>query len=72
MKRILCGDLIPGCGFKAQAATETEVLHMESDHVREAHGLEVTPQFLQRARERIVETETAADGRPKAQAARRG
>jgi hypothetical protein len=34
MKRISCGDLIPSCAFKAQAATETEVLHVESDHAR--------------------------------------
>ena len=53
MKRILCGDLVPGCTFKAQAETEAEVLHMESDHVRAAHQIDVTPQFLARARERI-------------------
>lgn len=53
MKRIECGDLVPGCTFKAQAETEAEVLHMESDHVRHAHNLKVTPQFLERARSRI-------------------
>jgi predicted small metal-binding protein len=61
MKRIHCGDLIPGCTFKAQAATEQEVLHEEADHVRDAHGLEVTWQFLQRARGRIREAEGSAE-----------
>ncbi len=58
MKRIECGDLVPGCTFKAQAETEADVLHMESDHVRHAHGLEVTPQFLERARSRVKDVET--------------
>ncbi len=58
MKRIECGDLVPGCTFKAQAETEADVLHMETDHVRHAHNLEVTPQFLERARTRIKDVET--------------
>lgn len=57
MKRILCGDLVPGCAFKAQAETEADVLHMETDHVRSVHGIEVTPGFLERARERIQDVE---------------
>ena len=63
MKRILCGNLVPGCTFKAQAETEAEVLHVESDHARNVHGLNVTPQFLERARSRIrdVELAVAAD-----------
>ena len=59
MKCISCGDLIPGCAFRAQAATETEVLHVESDHAHEAHGIEITPRFLERARARIVETNSS-------------
>lgn len=60
MKRIACGDLVPGCTFKAQAETETEVLHVEMDHVRSVHGFDPGPQFLERARGRIEETEPAA------------
>ncbi len=55
MKRINCGDLVPGCAFKAQAATEAGVLSVEMDHVRQVHGVDVTPGFLARARERIEE-----------------
>ena len=60
MKRIVCGDLVPGCTFKAQADTEAEVLHVEMDHVRKAHGIDATPQFLERARQRIRDVEPAA------------
>lgn len=71
MKRILCGDLIPGCTFQAKGKTDAEVLHNETDHVRGAHGIEVTPQFLARARGRIVEDEPAVARPAKAKAARR-
>jgi predicted small metal-binding protein len=59
MKRIACGDLVPGCTFKAQAGTEAEVLSAELEHVRQVHGLAVTPSFLERARKRIAEVEPA-------------
>jgi predicted small metal-binding protein len=62
MKRIVCGDLVPGCTFKAQAETEAEVLHVEMNHVRSAHGLDATPQFLERARQRIQEVEPSTVG----------
>jgi predicted small metal-binding protein len=68
MKRIVCGDLVPGCTFKAQAETEAEVLHVEMDHVRAAHGLEATPQFLERARQRIREVEGRRGSRPRPEA----
>jgi predicted small metal-binding protein len=65
MKRINCGDLVPGCGFKAQAATEAEVLHEEADHARQAHGLDVSSGFIERARARIEDV-TAAEARSNA------
>jgi predicted small metal-binding protein len=59
MKRIECGDLVPGCTFHAQAASEAEVLSAELEHVRQVHGLTATPQFLERARGRIVDVDDA-------------
>jgi predicted small metal-binding protein len=50
MKRILCGELVPGCAFQARAKSEPEVLHVWAGHVRSTHGLNVTDQFLERAR----------------------
>ncbi|MGH6923311.1 MAG: DUF1059 domain-containing protein [Propylenella sp.] len=72
MKRILCGDLVPGCTFKAQAESEAEVLHVETDHARASHGMEVTPGFLARARERIVDVEAPAAAKKRAAGGRRG
>jgi predicted small metal-binding protein len=72
MKRIHCGDLIPGCAFKAQAATEQEVLHEEADHVRNAHGLEVNWQFIERARSRIREAGGSAAEQSRREAVRHG
>ena len=72
MNRISCGDLIPGCAFKAQAATGTEVLHIESYHAREAHGIEVTPRFLERARARIVDADSSTKAATRSEAAHPG
>jgi predicted small metal-binding protein len=72
MKRIQCGDLVPGCAFTAQATSVAEVLSVELDHARKAHDLNVTPQFLQRARDRIEDVEEAAADPVRAQAGRRG
>jgi predicted small metal-binding protein len=60
MKRIECGDLVPGCTFTARGATEADVLHEEARHAREVHGLDITPAFLERARSRIRDAEAAA------------
>jgi predicted small metal-binding protein len=62
MKRILCGDLVPGCTFKAQAATEADVLSIEVDHVRQVHAIEIAPGFLERARERIEDVDDPSAG----------
>jgi predicted small metal-binding protein len=63
MKRILCGELVPGCAFQARAKSEPEVLHVWAGHVRSAHGLNVTDQFLDRARA-SVEDVPAQNGSP--------
>ena len=72
MKRIQCGDLVPGCDFKAQARSNAEVLQMELDHARNVHSLTPTPQFLQRAFDRIEVVETEPAPVVKRRAGRRG
>ena len=45
-KRIACADLIPGCDFTAEAATEDELLHKVVAHAAHDHGItEVTPEL---------------------------
>jgi predicted small metal-binding protein len=72
MKRLRCGDLVPGCPYVAQEDTDAAVLHIEMDHARESHGIEVTSGFLERARERIREAEPRAAGEVSSREARRG
>ena len=49
-KVLRCGDLMPGCDFKASAATEDEILQAAAAHAKEAHGLEVTPELAEKVR----------------------
>lgn len=72
MKRIQCGELVPGCEFRAQAASVAEVLSVELEHARHAHDINVTPQFLQRAHDRIEDVELESAGDVRREAARRG
>ena len=72
MKRIVCGDLVPGCEFTAQAPTVAEVLSVELEHARQVHDINVSPQFLQRARDRIEDVEMEPAGDVRRQAGRRG
>jgi predicted small metal-binding protein len=45
-KHIACGDVVDGCGFTAEAATETELLDKVKTHAAEDHGVEqVTPEL---------------------------
>ena len=55
-KEIACHDVIPGCGFKADAATEEELLAKVTEHARVAHGVsEVTPELVTKVRGAIKE-----------------
>lgn len=43
-KHVACGDLVEGCAFTAEAATEPELVEKVKAHAAKAHGiLEVTP-----------------------------
>jgi predicted small metal-binding protein len=45
-KHIACGDIVPGCGFTATAATEEELLKQVAAHAAHDHGVaEVTPEL---------------------------
>ena len=60
MKTIACGDLVPGCDFRARAETEADLLAKVSSHVRTAHpDIEMTPALVASVKGKIRE-----DGRP--------
>jgi len=45
-KQIACGDVVPGCDWKASAPSEDELLKHVAAHAAEAHGVkEVTPEL---------------------------
>lgn len=46
MKRLACGDVVPGCSFTASAPTEEELLEKVVAHAARDHGVaEVTPEL---------------------------
>lgn len=56
MTKILkCGDLMPGCTFQAKAETEAEVLQAAAAHAKQAHGLEATPELVEKVKAAIRE-----------------
>ncbi len=53
-KQISCGDVVAGCKFKAEAATEQELVQQVARHAAEVHGLhEVTPEVLKKVQDAI-------------------
>lgn len=55
-KTISCGDVVAGCAFKAEAATEQELVQQVARHAAEVHGIqEVTPEVLKKVQVAIRE-----------------
>jgi predicted small metal-binding protein len=53
-KHIGCGDVVAGCGFTAQAATEEELLEAVKAHAIKEHGVkEVTPELAAKVKAAI-------------------
>ena len=47
-KRIACNDVVPGCTFTAEAATEEELLQKVQTHAAHAHGVtDMTPELAE-------------------------
>lgn len=53
-KHIACGDVVPGCAFTADAATEEELVQRVSAHASQEHGVkEVTPELAEKVKAAI-------------------
>jgi predicted small metal-binding protein len=53
-KKISCGDVVPGCAWKASAPTEEELTKQVAAHAAEAHGVrDVTPELAAQIRAAI-------------------
>jgi predicted small metal-binding protein len=55
MKTLACGDLVPGCPAVVEAETEEEILQIAAQHATEAHGMEVTPELVEKVKAAIRE-----------------
>ena len=54
-KAIACTNVVPGCKFTADAATEEELLQKVAEHAKHEHGLsDVTPELLAKVKAAIV------------------
>ena len=54
-KVLKCGDLMPGGTFQAKAETEAEVLQAAAAHAKQAHGMEATPELVEKVKAAIRE-----------------
>lgn len=52
-KVLKCGDLMPGCHFEARGKTEQDILQAAAVHAKEAHGLEATPELVEKVKAAI-------------------
>ena len=53
-RKIACADVVPGCTFKASAATEQELLQKVGQHAKASHGVnEVTPELAAKVKAAI-------------------
>ena len=56
MKEFRCGEIVPGCDTRFEAASEEEILEQVAVHAREEHGMdEVPPDVADNVRARITE-----------------
>jgi predicted small metal-binding protein len=53
-KKLACGDVVEGCAFKAEAATEEELMKKVVEHAAAQHGVQqVTPELAAKVKAAI-------------------
>jgi predicted small metal-binding protein len=53
-KHIACGDVVDGCSFTAEAASESELVERVKTHAATAHGVkEITPELAAKVKAAI-------------------
>jgi predicted small metal-binding protein len=53
-KQIACGDVVEGCSFTAEAATEADLVEKVKAHAAKEHGVkEVTPELASKVKAAI-------------------
>jgi predicted small metal-binding protein len=54
-KLLRCDKLVPGCDFEARGSDE-EILAAAGRHAKEDHGLEVTPDLVEKVKQALEPT----------------
>jgi predicted small metal-binding protein len=55
-KQVACGDVVPGCSWKASATDEEKLIAQVAEHAHHAHGVkEVTPELAAQVKAAIRE-----------------
>ena len=63
-KHIACDDVVSGCSFTAQAATEAELVDKVKAHAASDHGVkEITPELAAKVKAAIRSQEAAGPSR---------
>jgi predicted small metal-binding protein len=53
-KQIACGDVVEGCSFTAEAASESELVEKVKAHAAREHGVEeITPELADKVKAAI-------------------
>jgi predicted small metal-binding protein len=53
-KHIACNDVVPGCNFTAEAATESELVEKVKAHAEKEHAVgEITPELAAKVKAAI-------------------
>lgn len=57
MKRLACGDLVPGCTAVVERESGDDIVVAAGEHAVEAHGIEASPEFVELVRAAIRDVE---------------
>lgn len=59
-KHIACNDVVPGCSFTADAATEEELVQKVAAHAKHSHGVaDVTPELAAKVKAAITTSDAS-------------
>ena len=60
MKTLCCAEIVDGCDYRIEGASEQDVLAQAGRHAVEAHGMAVTPEVVAVVKQHIREAVPAS------------
>lgn len=55
MKTLCCGEIVEGCDYRIEGASDEDILAQAGRHAVEAHGMAVTPEVVAVVQQHIRE-----------------